>query len=188
MVQVAVLPRPVWPVTPVRSTSSSSSACVRSWARSPVLQAAPVSSLWQAAFVGAIGRRRFRRPISARAASSLQVFDPWSVLGVQRGAERDEVRKAFRDQIRDVHPDVGGDPERFRVVNLAYDKVMATIEGSASSESSRRPDSVTGNEGLQKRSKTLEDFLDWRDEQQPVRDARRREVERLRAERRRFEA
>ncbi|CAE8606701.1 unnamed protein product, partial [Polarella glacialis] len=89
-VQVAVLPRPVWPVTPVRSTSSSSSACVRSWARSPVLQAAPVSSLWQAAFVGAIGRRRFRRTISPRAASSLQGFDPWSVLGVQRGAERDE--------------------------------------------------------------------------------------------------
>ena len=40
---------------------------------------------------------------------SVQFKDYYEVLGVQRGANQDEIRKAFRSLARQFHPDVAKD-------------------------------------------------------------------------------
>ena len=50
--------------------------------------------------------------------------DPYSVLGVERGADAETIRKAFKKLARTWHPDVNKAPEaeaRFKEVNAAYD-------------------------------------------------------------------
>jgi preprotein translocase subunit Sec63 len=32
-------------------------------------------------------------------------WDPWAVLGVARGASRDEIARAYREQLKRYHPD-----------------------------------------------------------------------------------
>jgi DnaJ family protein A protein 2 len=45
----------------------------------------------------------------------------YEVLGVPRGADADEVKKAYRKQALQHHPDKGGDPEKFKQVQKAYE-------------------------------------------------------------------
>lgn len=47
--------------------------------------------------------------------------DLYATLGIARGAESSEIKKAYRDLARTHHPDKGGDPEKFKAVQTAYD-------------------------------------------------------------------
>ncbi len=47
--------------------------------------------------------------------------DPYSVLGVGKTAGADEIKKTYRKLARDLHPDRGGDPEKLKQVNAAYE-------------------------------------------------------------------
>ena len=47
--------------------------------------------------------------------------DPYSVLGVNRGSNDDDIKKAFRKQALKEHPDKGGDPEKFKELQSAYE-------------------------------------------------------------------
>lgn len=51
-------------------------------------------------------------------------FDPqknyYDILGVAEGATEDEIKKAFRKQAMQHHPDKGGDQEQFKKINEAY--------------------------------------------------------------------
>lgn len=45
----------------------------------------------------------------------------YAVLGLPAGADRDAVQRAYRERIKEVHPDHGGDKAEFERVREAYD-------------------------------------------------------------------
>lgn len=47
--------------------------------------------------------------------------DYYKILGVPRNAEQDEIKKAYRKLARKNHPDAGGDEEKFKQINEAYE-------------------------------------------------------------------
>ncbi|WP_276252855.1 J domain-containing protein [Halomontanus rarus] len=44
----------------------------------------------------------------------------YEALGLPRTASRTEIKSAYRDRVKDVHPDHGGDEESFRQLQEAY--------------------------------------------------------------------
>ncbi|GET87742.1 hypothetical protein, conserved [Leishmania tarentolae] len=72
----------------------------------------------------------------ARYASSK---NPYTVLGIKQGADKAEIKKAYRVLARKHHPDApGGSDERFREVQEAYEQIKSGVwirkdqEGSGS--------------------------------------------------------
>jgi DnaJ-domain-containing protein 1 len=62
-------------------------------------------------------------------------------LDVDRDADADEVKRAYRERVKETHPDQGGDEEAFRRVREAY----ATARNHAGGESDQgRPTAQTG--------------------------------------------
>ena len=64
------------------------------------------------------------------------ITDPYSVLGVNRSASNDEIKRAYRELLRKYHPDsYVGNPlsglaeEKFKEVQEAYDQIMKEREG-----------------------------------------------------------
>lgn len=62
--------------------------------------------------------------------------DPWMILGVGRDANADEIKRAYRKLAREHHPDLGGDPDRFRQIQQAYDQIN---NGSQNPHSTQTP-------------------------------------------------
>ncbi|MGL3200433.1 MULTISPECIES: DnaJ domain-containing protein [Curtobacterium] len=48
---------------------------------------------------------------------------PYEVLGVPATADDDELRRAYRRAARESHPDLGGDAQSFRRVQLAWERI-----------------------------------------------------------------
>lgn len=48
---------------------------------------------------------------------------PFEVLGVDPDADEDEIRRAYRQRAKDLHPDQGGTRREFRILKAAYEEV-----------------------------------------------------------------
>jgi len=44
----------------------------------------------------------------------------YEILGVDKGADKEELKKAYRELSKEHHPDRGGDAEKFKEINEAY--------------------------------------------------------------------
>ncbi len=71
------------------------------------------------------------------------MFDPYSVLGVDRNASDEEIKKAYRRLSRKYHPDANiNNPnkaqaeEKFKEIQQAYDQIMKEREYGSAYESS----------------------------------------------------
>ncbi|MGL5096728.1 MAG: J domain-containing protein [Planctomycetia bacterium] len=60
-------------------------------------------------------------------------MNPHQVLGVAPDATLDEIRRAYREQVRRHHPDRGGDPASFIAVTKAYEELVARRTNGAAS-------------------------------------------------------
>jgi DnaJ-class molecular chaperone len=76
-------------------------------------------------------------------------MNPYSVLGVDKDADEEKVKKAYRELAKEHHPDRGGDEERFKEIQAAYDQIT-----------SDEPD-IGGGTGFDfgGKDKTVEDFV-----------------------------
>ena len=68
----------------------------------------------------------------------MPAIDPWMVLGIHKGAELDEVKKAYRALITQYHPDKVSHlapefkklaEERSREINIAYTMLEKQLGG-----------------------------------------------------------
>lgn len=50
---------------------------------------------------------------------------PFDVLGVDEGADDGEIQRAYRERMKDAHPDQGGSAAEFQLVRAAYEKLLA---------------------------------------------------------------
>ena len=53
-------------------------------------------------------------------------MDPYQVLGVDQSASDQDIKQAFRKLAVKYHPDRGGDEEKFKEINEAYDKIKTS--------------------------------------------------------------
>ena len=51
----------------------------------------------------------------------------YKALGVEKTASAEDIRKAYMSIVRTTHPDRGGDPEKFKVVQKAYEASWHTV-------------------------------------------------------------
>jgi len=67
-------------------------------------------------------RRQRERPPGARE-PTLGEREAYARLGLEPGADEATVRDAYRERVKDVHPDRGGDEEAFKRVAAAYERL-----------------------------------------------------------------
>ena len=51
--------------------------------------------------------------------------DDHRLLGVRPGASLEEIRRAWRERAKVLHPDVGGDAREFKRVRAAYERLIS---------------------------------------------------------------
>jgi hypothetical protein len=71
----------------------------------------------------AFGRRRGPSASAPAARERDRAEAAYTVLGLPSGADEAAVRRAYRERVKEVHPDHGGDHEEFRRLTEAYDTV-----------------------------------------------------------------
>jgi hypothetical protein len=78
----------------------------------------------------AIGRRLpFETPGAGEALPDQATGGAFDILGLDPSASTDEIRAAYREQVKEVHPDHGGDRESFERVREAYTVAKERAEG-----------------------------------------------------------
>ncbi|MEF8783812.1 MAG: ferredoxin Fer [Haloarculaceae archaeon] len=54
---------------------------------------------------------------------------PYEILLVDPGADEEEIERAYRERVKDAHPDQGGSVTEFRAVRTAYERLKAGYDG-----------------------------------------------------------
>jgi ferredoxin len=75
---------------------------------------------------------------------------PYDVLLVAPDAGEEEVERAYRERVKEAHPDQGGSVEQFRAVREAYEKLKADHDGHGHVETGDRDvtDATDGDEAV----------------------------------------
>jgi hypothetical protein len=70
------------------------------------------------------GGRRARQRTAPRSTDGPTPREAREILDVEAGADEEAVRRAYREKVKDVHPDTpDGDEERFKKVTAAYERL-----------------------------------------------------------------
>jgi curved DNA-binding protein CbpA len=69
---------------------------------------------------------------------------PYDVLLVAPDADEEEIERAYRDRVKEAHPDQGGSVEEFRAVREAYERLRAGYEPAE--DERHRPDAGEAGE------------------------------------------
>jgi hypothetical protein len=101
---------------------------------------AEVPAMWARAWMRVLAGQRPWFEVQGRVAASpdeaavdvprVEVPGAASILGVVSGAGIDDIKRAYRARALETHPDRGGDPERFREVQHAYEQLVARASGA----------------------------------------------------------
>ncbi|MFW6437272.1 MAG: ferredoxin Fer [Halococcoides sp.] len=67
---------------------------------------------------------------------------PFEILGVDPGADEESIHRAYRRRVKDVHPDVGGSIEEFRLVQSAYEALLEGDRGAEPQSADRTVDTT----------------------------------------------
>ncbi len=91
--------------------------------------------------------------------------DYYKTLGVSKNATADEIKKAYRTLARENHPDAGGDEEKFKDINEAYEvlsdeKKRQLYDQYGSANGSQIPFNWGGSGGT---TVNFSDFGSWQD-------------------------
>ena len=94
--------------------------------------------------------------------------DYYKTLGVSKNATADEIKKAFRKLARENHPDAGGDEEKFKEINEAYevlsdDKKRKLYDQYGTANSNQIPYTWGGPGGAGGTTVNFSDFGSWQD-------------------------
>jgi DnaJ-domain-containing protein 1 len=71
---------------------------------------------------GRSGGRDGRR-VDPNAGPDISRTEAYATLGVDPDADDEAVRRAYRERVKETHPDRGGDEERFKQVTAAYERL-----------------------------------------------------------------
>jgi len=70
------------------------------------------------------------------------VDSPFEVLGVDPDADDAEIERAYRERVKDAHPDHGGSQREFQRVRRAYEAIVSGDTGAAEDD----PDTTDGDD------------------------------------------
>jgi hypothetical protein len=92
-----------------------------------------IDAAWARAFMRSLrGQPLWPTPEAPKRAAAIETKAPllaWHrVLGVFASADEDAIKQAYRKLVLEHHPDRGGESERFRLVQRAYETAMARRE------------------------------------------------------------
>jgi len=66
------------------------------------------------------------------------VESPFEVLSVDTDADAEEIREAYRERVKDAHPDHGGSAREFQLVRAAYEEIKDGSGGAATNGHAER--------------------------------------------------
>ena len=58
----------------------------------------------------------------------LRKYDPYEILGIEKNADINRIRKAFKKRALQYHPDRGGNPKIFKIIEESYQQLLDKYE------------------------------------------------------------
>jgi ferredoxin len=90
------------------------------------------------------------------------VDSPYEVLGVDPEADEDAVVEAYRERVKEAHPDHGGTQAEFQAVRTAYERIKAgDAEGGGTSGIERGPSDDEQSDERRHQESTHVEYLNY---------------------------